>query len=346
MAAGILHPMSSSPTFLQGVGAAFWSGRSVAVTGATGFLGSNLVATLVDLGSRVVILQRDAVPRRPELDRWQGQVSVVHGDLVDLGTMERFFGDYQVETAFHLAAQTQVGVANDNPLSTFEANIRGTWTLLEAAQRTPRLNQIVVASSDKAYGSQPILPYSEDMALLGVHPYDVSKACTDMISQTYNRCFGLPVCVTRCGNIFGPGDTNTARLVPGTVLSVLQGERPVIRSDGTMTRDYLYVMDCVTAYLQLAETMDTDSAVIGQTFNFSNEEPMTVIELVAAIQRVAGTNLQPDIRATARNEINHQFLSAAKARQILKWEPSYSLDDGLALTISYYRDRLKSDHVT
>jgi CDP-glucose 4,6-dehydratase len=320
----------------------FWDRRSVAVTGATGFLGTHLTGTLVDLGAQVVILGRDQVPGSPLSRAWLDRVAVVTGSVEDQAIVERLLGDYDVSTVFHLAAQTQVGVANRNPVPTYESNVRGTWSLLEAARRAPTVGQILVASSDKAYGAQPVLPYSEEMPLLAVNPYDVSKACADLIAASYARTYGLPVAVTRCGNFFGPGDANWERLVPGTIRSLLRGERPLIRSDGTMTRDYLYVVDGVLAYLQLAESMSTDAALAGEAFNFSAERPLTVLELVELLQDAAGTSLEPDVRATATHEIDHQFLSAAKARKVLGWAPRYSMEQALLETVDWYRSALGS----
>src|SRR5205823_8177859 len=224
-------------------GPMFWRDRRVLVTGATGFLGAHLTGLLVDLGAEVAIVVRDTVPATAVMTPWLDRVSVVSGDVRDQALLERALGEYEVRTAFHLAAQTQVEVANRNAVSTFESNIGGTWSMLEASRRSPLVEQVVLASSDKAYGTQPRLPYSEDMPLLAVHPYDVSKACADLITVSYHRVWGVPVAITRCGNFFGPGDTNWARLVPGTIRSLLRGERPVIRSDGTPVRDYLYVVD-------------------------------------------------------------------------------------------------------
>jgi CDP-glucose 4,6-dehydratase len=251
-------------------------------------------------------------------------------------------GEYDVRTLLHLAAQSQVGVANRNPVSTFEANIRGTWSILEAARRSASIEQVVIASSDKAYGAQPVLPYDEDMPLLAKNPYDVSKACADLIATTYYNAFGLPVTITRCGNLFGPGDQNWDRLVPGTIRSVLRGERPVIRSDGTMIRDYLYVVDAALAYFRLVEAMADDPDLAGEAFNFSTEVRLNVLELVAQIQEAAGTDLKPDIRATAKNEIDEQFLSAAKAKAVLGWQPRFSMAEALRETVAWYRTALAS----
>lgn len=318
----------------------FWSGRSVGVTGGTGFLGSHLTASLVERGARVTVLVRDAVPPSSVNRQWWDRVAVVAGEVEDGRVVERMLGEYEVETVFHLAAQSQVGVANVNPAATWEANVRGTWSLLEAVRRSPSVGQVVVASSDKAYGSQSALPYTEDMPLLAVNPYDVSKACGDLIATCYARTFGTPVAVTRCGNFFGPGDLNWQRLVPGTIRSLLGGERPVIRSDGTLTRDYLYAIDGVLAYLRLAEALADDPALAGEAFNFSTERPLSVLELVALLQDAAGTGLEPVVLGTASHEIDHQYLSAEKARRVLGWQPRYTLEDALAETVGWYRAEL------
>lgn len=318
----------------------FWRHRPVAVTGATGFLGSHITGMLVDLGAEVVILARDDVPESPLSKRWASRVSVVRGRCEDQAVCERLLGDYEVRTLFHLAAQSQVGVANRNPVATFEANIAGTWSVLEAARRSPLIEQVVTASSDKAYGSQPVLPYDESMPLDGVNPYDVSKSCADLLARSYHRTYGLPVCITRCGNFFGPGDRNWQRLVPGTIRSVLLGERPVIRSDGTMVRDYLYAVDGALAYLQLTEAMAAKPEIGGEAFNFSTEHPLSVLQFVALVQEAAGTDLEPDIRNVASHEIPEQFLSAEKARKVLDWHPRYSMEEALAETVAWYRSYL------
>jgi CDP-glucose 4,6-dehydratase len=315
----------------------FWDGRRVAVTGATGFLGNQLTAALVALGARVVVLVRDTVPSSAIRDGWWPKVSIVTGAVEDQPLMERMLGDYDVVTVFHLAAQSQVGVANRNPVATYEANVRGTWALLEAARRTSTVREILTASSDKAYGEQAVLPYTEDMPLRAVNPYDVSKACSDLLAQSFAVTYDLPVVITRCGNFFGPGDTNWERLVPGTIRLLLQGQRPVIRSDGTMTRDYLYVADGVLAYLQLAEAISENPTLGGEAFNFSTESPLSVVQLVEMLQAATGTELEPDIRATAHHEISHQYLSAAKARRMLGWEPRHTMHEAIAETVDWYR---------
>jgi CDP-glucose 4,6-dehydratase len=240
----------------------------------------------------------------------------------------------------HLAAQTIVGIANRNPVSTFKTNIGGTWALLEACRRSPVVKQIVVASSDKAYGEHKQLPYNEDAALMGRHPYDVSKSCADLIAQSYATTYNLPVAVTRCGNFYGGGDLNWNRIVPGTIRSVLRGQRPVIRSDGKFVRDYFYVEDGAAANMTLAERMAADKNLIGQAFNFSNESQVTVLEVVDRILKTMDSDLEPDVRNEAVNEIREQYLSATKARKVLGWKPSFTLDDGLKRTINWYREFL------
>jgi len=242
-----------------------------------------------------------------------------------------------------LAAQTIVGVANRNPAFTLDTNIRGTWTLLEACRRTPTIKAIVVASSDKAYGDQDSLPYSEDFPLQGRHPYDVSKSCADLIAQCYARTFRLPVAITRCGNLYGGGDLNWNRLVPGTIRSVLRGERPIVRSDGQYIRDYFYVEDAAAAYMLLAERVAADSDVHGLAFNFSNELQITVLGLVERILARMGSDLEPEIRNEATNEIRHQWLNADRAKRLLGWRPLFSLDEGLDRTIRWYADFFAED---
>jgi CDP-glucose 4,6-dehydratase len=317
----------------------FWRDRPVLVTGATGLLGGWLTRRLREHGAAVVCLVRDWVPQC-ELVR-SGlieSVAVVRGELEDRALLERALGEYEIETVFHLAAQTIVGIANRNPVSTFESNIRGTWNLLEACRRSPKVRAVVVASSDKAYGDQPALPYSEDMPLQGRHPYDVSKSCADLIAQSYAHTFGLPVAVTRCGNFYGGGDLNWNRIVPGTIRSIVRGERPVIRSDGQYVRDYFYIEDGAAAYMLLAERLASDPALRGQAFNFSNESQISVVELVQLILRKMDSGLAPEILNQPLNEIRHQFLSAERAHRVLQWHPQFTLEDGLERTIQWYRN--------
>jgi CDP-glucose 4,6-dehydratase len=317
----------------------FWQDRPTFVTGGTGLVGSWLVRRLVEAGADVVCLVRDWVPqselvRTGTLER----VKVVRGDVRDQALMERALGEHEIDTVIHLAAQTIVGIANRNPVSTFETNVAGTWALLEACRRSPAVRQVVVASSDKAYGDQEILPYSEETALEGRHPYDVSKSCADLISLAYAKSYGLPVAITRCGNFYGGGDLNWNRIVPGTIRSVVRGQRPVIRSDGSFVRDYFYVEDGAAAYMLLAEKLAEDRSLSGEAFNFSNEIQLTVLEVANRILDAMGSELELDVRNEASNEIRHQYLSAAKARERLGWSPLFELDEGLRRTVAWYQD--------
>jgi CDP-glucose 4,6-dehydratase len=319
----------------------FWRARPTLVTGATGLLGGWLTQRLLADGADVVCLVRDWVPQSELVQSGSmARVRTVRGDVRDQALLERVLGEYEIDTVFHLAAQTIVGVAQRNPVSTFETNIQGTWALLEACRRSPRVKSIVVASSDKAYGDQERLPYDEDTPLQGQHPYDVSKSCADLIAHSYAVSYGLPVAITRCGNFYGGGDLNWNRLVPGTIRSVLHGERPVIRSDGTLVRDYFYVEDGVGANMRLAEALRTRPELAGEGFNFSNELQVTVLDLVRRILSHMGSSLEPEVRNEASHEIKHQYLSAAKARRMLDWSPSFELDAGLERTVSWYRDFL------
>ncbi len=316
----------------------FWQDRPTFVTGATGLVGGWLVRRLVTRGADVMCLVRDWVPQSEFVrSRLIDQVRVTRGDVQDQATLERVLGEYEIDTVIHLAAQTIVGIANRNPVSTFEANVGGTWSLLEACRRSPMVKQIVVASSDKAYGEHDQLPYGEDAPLQGRHPYDVSKSCADLIAQAYATTYGLPVVITRCGNFYGGGDLNWNRLVPGTIRSVLRGQRPVIRSDGHYVRDYFYVEDGAVANMILAEQLAGRPELRGHAFNFSNEIQVTVLELVEHILQLMDSDLVPDVRGEATHEIRRQYLSAAKARQMLNWSPLFTLEEGLLRTIDWYK---------
>ena len=319
----------------------FWLDRPTFVTGATGLVGGWLVRRLVSMGADVVCLVRDWVPQS-ELVRSSlaDRVKVVRGDVRDQAVLERALGEYEVDTVIHLAAQTIVGIANRNPVSTWETNVQGTWAVLEACRRTPTVKQIVMASSDKAYGDHDALPYDEETPLRGRHPYDASKSCSDIISQAYAASYGMPVVVTRCGNFYGGGDLNWNRIVPGTIRSVLRGQRPVIRSDGKFVRDYFYVEDGAAVYTMLAERLAEDRALAGRAFNFSNEIQVTVLEIAEKVLSLMGSDLRPDVRNEATNEIRHQYLSAARAREELGWRPLFTLDEGLRRTIDWYKSFL------
>jgi CDP-glucose 4,6-dehydratase len=315
---------------------AFWNGRGVFVTGATGMIGSWLVHRLVELGARVGVLIKDADPQSQLLR--SGDVmstSVFNGGLEDFWALERAIALHETDTVFHLGAQTIVGVAHRFPLSTFEANIRGTYNLLEAC-RIHGARRVVVASSDKAYGEVAELPYVETMPLSGRHPYEVSKSCTDLLAAAYAHTYALPVAVARCGNVYGGGDLNWSRIVPGTIRSLLRNERPMIRSDGLFRRDYIYVQDVVAAYLTLAEHAD-ETGVRGEGFNFGAASPLSVLDIVKAITRLMHSTLEPDVRNIAVGEIRDQYLSPEKARTRLGWTTQYALDPALAETIEWYR---------
>lgn len=325
----------------------FWRDRSVFVTGCTGLLGSWLVAELVQRGARVTGLVRDRVPKsRLYTEDWHHQINLVRGCVQDLQTLKRALNEYEVDTVFHLAAQSIVGVANRDPLETFETNIKGTWNLLEACRQIGGVSRVVVASSDKAYGDQLVLPYDETTPLQGEHPYDVSKSCADLICRTYYVSYRVPVCITRCGNFYGGGDLNFNRIVPETIRSTLRDKQVVLRSDGSYIRDYFYVKDGVLAYLHLAEQMDRRE-IWGEAFNFSNELQIPVLEMVRKILELMDkSHLEPIILNQAKNEIKHQYLSAEKARRLLDWKPQYSLEEGLREAIQWYDKFLNFDSQT
>src|ERR1700694_5889589 len=315
----------------------FWTDRPTMVTGATGFAGSWLVEKLHELGADVVCLVRDWSPQSHLVRTGlMDSVKRVRGDVCDQALIERVLGEYEVDTVFHLAAQTIVGIANRNPVSTLRTNIAGTWSVLEATRRSPAVKNIVVASSDKAYGDAAGR-YGEDTPLRGRHPYDVSKSCADLIAQAYAVSYKLPVTITRCGNFYGGGDLNWNRIVPGTIRSVLRGQAPVIRSDGSPVRDYFYIEDGAAAYITLAEAMASNPELGGQAFNFSNESEVTVLEVTQLILRLMGSSLQPEVRNHASNEIGYQGLNAARAREPLGWRPMFSLEHAMGQTIDWYR---------
>lgn len=319
--------------------AAFWKDRPTLVTGGSGLLGGWLVRRLLESGADVVCLLRDWVPQQ-ELIRGGllERVKVVRGDICDQALLERALGEYEIDTVFHLAAQAIVGIANRNPVSTFEANIRGTWCLLEACRHSPAVRQVVAASSDKAYGSHDKLPYDETAPLEGQYPYDVSKSCADLIARSYAVSFKVPVVITRCGNFYGGGDLSWNRIVPGTIRSVLRGQRPVIRSDGKGIRDYFYIEDGAAAYMLLAERLAAERELGGEAFNFSNEVQISVLDLVRRILARMGSTLEPQVCGETSNEIRNQYLSAEKARRMLGWKPLFDLEEGLKRTIAWYED--------
>jgi CDP-glucose 4,6-dehydratase len=321
----------------------FWKQRRVLVTGCTGLLGSWMTEELIDRGAQVIGLVRDHIPQS---HLWQtklvNKLVTVSGSIENIATLERILSEYEIDTVFHLAAQTIVGVANREPLGTFEANIKGTWNILEACRRVRGVRRIVVASSDKAYGDCDVLPYDENTPMRGEHPYDVSKSCADLICRSYFVTYSLPVCVTRCGNFYGGGDLNFNRLIPDTIRSTLQGKSLKIRSDGSYIRDYFYVRDGVLAYLHLAEMME-DRDLWGEAFNFSSETQLSVLEMVKKILKLMSReDLQPIVLNEATNEIQHQYLSSEKAKKLLNWRSHYQLDTALQETIDWYTNFLGS----
>jgi len=321
----------------EGGSAHFWRGRRVLITGVGGFVGTHLAHRLCELGAAVVGVLRDSRgEHRLRLFGLLEKVDLVRGSIDDYALMERVFAEYEVEHCFHLAAQTIVGVANGSPVSTFESNIRGTWTVLEAARHSRHVRGLAIASSDKAYGDQDALPYRETSPLLAVYPYDVSKLCAEALARSYCLSFGLPVGIARCANIYGGGDFAWSRIVPAPIRSMLRNEAPVIRRDGTLQPDYLYGSDAVEAYLLLAQHLDRDE-VRGQAFNFGWQRPYSVLEIVETVLREGGSPLHPRILGQGQGEISRQWLDSAKARQLLDWRPRVGLEEGIRRSIAWYR---------
>ena len=320
-------------------GSGAMTGRSVLVTGAYGLLGGWLTRALVDGGARVAVIRRDEQARSAlRITGLEASVDVVHGDICAEGLVERALAEYEVDTVFHLAAQTIVPTANRSPLSTFETNIRGTWTLLEACRRHGT-ERVVVASSDKAYGPHDALPYREELALQPVYPYDVSKAATDLIARCYWHTWDLPVAVARLANIYGGGDVNRSRLVPEAIGATLAGRAPVVRSDGSPERDFLYVEDAVAAYVAIADALGRGEGR-GEAFNAGGGRPHRVLDIVRLICRLAGTDIEPDVRGagTPAGEIDRQWVDTTKLRELTGWKPVVELEEGLRRTIEWYRE--------
>jgi CDP-glucose 4,6-dehydratase len=322
----------------------FWQGRPVLVTGATGLVGGWLTKTLVDLEAEVVVLVRDHTPRCMLVSEGLlERVSVLRGSVQDSGLLRRAMGEYSVDTVIHLAAQTQVGTAAKDPVGTLEANVGGTWNLLEAC-RQASVKQVLIASSDKAYGPSATLPYTESTPLQGRYPYDVSKSCADLISTMYSVSYGLPVSIVRCANLFGGGDMNFNRLIPDLIRSTFRGEPFVIRSDGEFYRDFLYVRDGVEAYLSLAEALASNRSFSGEAFNFGLERKVRMLDLVQCILALMGRpDLKPIVRNNASCEIREQYVSCERARRLLGWKPTYTLEQGLVETIAWYREFFQAD---
>ncbi len=316
----------------------FWRNRRVFVTGGTGFVGANLVKRLVDEGAAVTCLRRDEiVPDSLSALGVSDRVSFISGSVEDGELLQRSLNELEIDSVFHLAAQAIVGPANRSPISTFETNIRGTYMLLEACRQIPCVTRVVVASSDKAYGTHSDLPYNEELPLNAVFPYDVSKACTDMLSRSYAVTYGLPVAVSRSANIYGPGDLHLSRIIPGTILSVLRGEDPIVRSDGTPVREFVYVDDVVEGYLKLAENI---SETKGEAFNFGTNEPVRIIDLVELVIEKCGKSgeVKPNVLLQTKiaNEIDAQYLSGEKMNEFTGWKAAVPLNEGLARSIDWY----------
>lgn len=321
----------------------FWKNRNVFITGGYGLLGSTIVDFLTRAGARVVVLKRDHVPTSRLFEiPGRDQVIVVNGDFEDYDTVYRVINDYEIETVFHVGAQAIAPIANRCPLPTFRTNVMGTVNVLEACRLSPTVKRILVASSDKAYGPQPILPYTEDASLRGNHPYDCSKSCTDLIAYTYFNTYKLPVCITRCGNLYGPGDLNWSRVIPETVKHILNNEQPLIRSDGTFVRDYFFVKDAALGYITIAENMDRPE-VVGQAFNLSTGNRFSVIDIVDRVRAAMGSTLEPVILNQAKAEIHDQTLSSAKAHRLLNWKPCYTVEEGMAETVEWYKNYFAND---
>lgn len=315
----------------------FWYKKNVFVTGAAGLLGGWLVKELLAQEAHVVCLIKDITNYSLlYTENLHTKITLVQGALEDIYTLERVLNEYDIDTVFHLGAQAIVSCANRSPLSTFKSNIEGTWNILESCRLSPWVKRVIVASSDKAYGDHDNLPYIETMALQGEHPYDVSKSCADLIARSYFVTYDVPVCITRCGNIFGGADFHFDRLIPGTIRSFLQNQAPLLRSDGLSIRDYIYVQDVVDAYMTLAENMDSP-AIVGESFNISEELPKKVIDVVADIQnRMSCFDLVPIIQNNGSHEIKDQFLSCSKAKQLFNWQPKFGFDRGMTETIAWY----------
>jgi CDP-glucose 4,6-dehydratase len=314
-------------------------GESVLVTGGYGLLGGWLVRALVRAGARVVVIRRDRpVHTTLGLLGLEEEVTVVEGDICAEGLVARALAEYELDGVFHLAAQTLVGTSTRSPQSTFESNVRGTWTVLEAC-RQAGVRRVIVASSDKAYGPHTDLPYRESHALVPVYPYDVSKAACDLIARSYWHSFGLPVAVTRFANLYGGGDVNRSRLVPEAVCAVLAGRAPLIRSDGRPERDFLYVEDAVAAYLALWEALGRGEAA-GEAFNAGGGVPHRVSDVVGLVCRLAGSSIVPEVlgSGTPSGEIDRQWVDATKLCELTGWSPSVSLEEGLARTLAWYRE--------
>ncbi len=339
--------MDQLTQFLTDERKAFWRNRRVFVTGGFGLLGSTIIETLDTCGAHIVALQRDLVPSSRLLETEAiHRVTIVRGDFEDYETVYRTLHEYEIESIFHVGAQPIAPIANRAPLPTLRANIMGTVNVLESARLTPSVKRVLVASSDKAYGPQPVLPYTEEASLRGNHPYDVSKSCTDLIALMYHNTFKLPVCVTRCGNLYGPGDLNFSRIIPDTIVKALTGRPVEIRSDGLFIRDYFFVKDAAMAYITLAEHMDRPE-IVGQAFNFSTGNCLNVLQVVDKILETVGRpDLKPIVLNQAKAEIHDQTLSSEKAHRLLQWNTRYTIEEGMKETVEWYKNYLSKHHVS
>ena len=315
-----------------------WKGKNVLITGATGFAGSWIAKSLVEKKANVVALIRDHAPDSPlfYMDTYP-KLKAAKGNIIDYNSVNRIFNEYEINACFHLAAQPIVTIANRSPIPTFETNIKGTWNILEVARKTETLERIVIASTDKVYGEPIKLPITEDHPLDASYPYDASKACLEILVRTYFKTYELPIGITRCCNIYGGGDLNFSRIIIDTIRSIIFNKNPIIRSDGTPVRDFIYIDDVVNAYLTLAENLGRKD-VKGEAFNFGSNSPISMIDLVNKIIKVSGKNLKPEIigKKKPHAEIDEQYLSSEKALRLLKWKPKVPLDIGLKRTIKWY----------
>lgn len=323
-----------------------WKGANVLITGATGFVGTWLAKDLIERGANVIAFVRDEIPNMPlrTMGIYSKLGAVANGDIISYDSVKRVFSEYEIDTCFHLAAQTIVGVANQSPTFTFDINIKGTWNILEAARTSATLKRLVIASTDKVYGEPIKLPITEDHPLLAAYPYDASKACAELLARTYFKTYGLPLAITRCCNIYGGGDLNFSRIVPGTIRSIIFNQNPIIRSDGTPVRDFIYLKDATDAYIVLAENIGK-AGVNGDAFNLGSNAPINMLDLTKKIIQVSGRmQLKPDVQGTKKPnaEIDRQYLSSEKAKRVLGWQPRINLETGLKETIKWYEDYFSS----
>ena len=320
-----------------------WRNKVIFITGANGFLGSHLVKKALVHKAKVIVLIKEDIPFSLfKIERLSGKCKIYNGDLSNSKLINSIFKNNKIDVCFHLAAQTIVGIANNAPAGTLKTNIEGTWNMLEAVRKFG-VKALVVASSDKAYGEHKILPYKEDAPLIALHPYDASKTCTDILSRTYAFTYNLPIAVTRCANIYGPGDSNFSRIIPDTCRAIIKGRNPVIRSDGTPLRDYVFVEDIVDAYFALAKSLLGKRIDFGEAFNFGVDKPISVLKIVKKIVRVSGnTGFVPEILGKGKlsGELDRQYLSSVKAKKVLGWSPKCTLEEGLKITYRWYKDYL------